>query len=478
MFNFPKDFMWGAAGAAHHWEGAWDKDGRGPSTMDVLTVGGHNIDREIHKECKDGIYYPSHETIDFYNRYKEDIALYAEMGFKALRMSISWSRIFPHGIDEEPLEEGLKFYDNVFDELKKYNIEPVVTLLHNDIPLYLCTNYNGWLNKKVISFWEKYVTTVFKRYKNKVKYWMTFNEINNLLKYEFQLLPWVSGGILVDEDLKDETPIYQAVHNEFVAAALAVKIGHEINPDFKIGCMTGFIQAYPLTCDPADSLLAHNQDKRLFFCTDVQVRGYYPNYIKQYWKQKNINLDITDEELQIIKEGTVDYISFSYYMSETLTTHDDAEVNEAAKKIIRGVKNNYLSASEWGWTIDPIGLRIVLDRLYYRYQKPLFLVENGLGAHDTFEDGKIHDQYRIDYLRKHIKQLKDSMEIDGVDIMGYLPWSAIDLVSASGGQMSKRYGFIYVDRNDDGSGTNDRYRKDSFYWFKRVIETNGEDLGE
>lgn len=463
-------FMWGAALAAHQCEGAWDVDGKGVSVSDILTSSKHNQNREIHLDMQSDVYYPSHDAVDFYHTYKEDIKLFAEMGMNSLRISLAWTRIFPKGDEEQPNEKGLQFYDDLIDELKKYDIEPVVTLLHNDMPLHLATAYGGWKNKKVIDFFSHYCETVYERYKNKVTYWLTFNEINNMLKYEYQLLPYLSGGLILDEEDADEGEIYQTMHNQFVASAQAVITGHRINKNFQIGSMTGFILVYPNSCNPLDTIETFPSYRNLYFCTDVQARGYYPTYIKKYWERKNIQFDTTEEEMQILKDGVVDYLGFSYYMSETLSASKDVEKKKDAAKILKGVNNPYLESSQWGWTVDPVGLRIVLNKLYERYQKPLFIVECGLGAIDEVsEDGKIHDDYRIDYLKNHIEEMQKAMEIDGVEVMGFLPWSAMDIISASTGEMRKRYGFVYVDKDDDGNGSLKRIRKDSFYWFKDFI---------
>lgn len=476
MGKLPETFLWGGALSAHQCEGAFAEDGKGLSVSDVLTCSGHNADRQIHDQILPGFYYPSHRAIDFFHTYKEDIRLFAEMGFKCLRVSIAWTRIFPNGDELIPNQEGLKFYDELFDEMLKNGIEPVVTILHNDMPLYLASHYGGWINRRLVEFFERYCITLFTRYKDKVKYWMTFNEINNMLKYEFQLLPYLSGGMMLDEELLDETVIYQTMHHQLIASARAVILGHAVNPEFKIGCMAGFIMNYPATCNPEDTIESNETYKKLYFCTDVQCRGEYPGYAKAYMKKRNASLKMEPGDEEILRRGTVDYVGFSYYMSETVSSDPSAGQNAEAKKILKGVKNPWLKASQWGWTIDPVGLRIAMDKLYSRYGKPLFIVECGLGAADQLEDGKIHDSYRIDYLRSHIEQFKRSVEEDGVELMGFTPWGPIDIVSASTGEMKKRYGFIYVDLNDEGMGTNKRIRKDSFFWYKKVIESGGEDL--
>ena len=395
------------------------------------------------------------------------------MGFKVFRISIAWSRIFPKGNETEPNEEGLQFYDNVFDECAKYGIEPLVTLSHYETPLYLAEQYNGWISRELIGFYTNYATTVFKRYKNKVKYWLTFNEINSILHE-----PFMSGGINTPKDKLSKSDLFQAVHHELVASAMAVKVGHEINPEFKIGCMILSMPIYPLSPDPNDIIRTMEKDHMNLFFGDVHVRGVYPKYMNRYFEENNIVIEKTQEDLEVLK-NVVDFISFSYYLS-ICETADTSKQIKGKGNLLGGVPNPTLKASEWGWQIDPQGLRYVLNTFYDRYQKPLFIVENGLGAVDqliTDENGNktVNDDYRINYMRDHLMQVKEAVK-DGVEIMGYTSWGCIDLVSASTAELKKRYGFIYVDRNDDGSGTLERYRKKSFYWYKKVIETNGEVL--
>ena len=444
----------------------------------MLTAGTHTIPRKITKETIDGLNYPSHEAIDFYHRYKEDIKLFAEMGFKVFRMSIAWTRIFPNGDDKEPNEAGLKFYDDVFDELKKYNIEPLVTISHYEMPFNLTKKYNGWASRNLIDFFINYCSVIFNRYKDKVKYWLTFNEINC---GTMPMGGYLGLGILNEgtEDFlhqNDNKQIrFQALHHQFVASAKAVKLGHSINKDFKIGCMIAHMTTYPYTCNPDDILLAQKKNQLANdLCGDVQVRGEYPFFAKRYFEENNIVLDITEEDKKILKEGTVDYYTFSYYMSNCESASGDED--KTSGNLLGGIKNPYLEASDWGWQIDPKGLRYTLNELYGRYNIPLMVVENGLGAFDKVEeDGSINDDYRIEYLKDHIIQMKEAVK-DGVDLIGYTPWGCIDLVSASTGEMEKRYGFIYVDKDNAGEGTLDRKKKKSFEWYKNVIKTNGEEL--
>ncbi len=473
---FNKDFLWGGAVAAHQVEGGWNESGKGPSTADVMTAGAHGVQRQITDGVIEGLNYPNHEAVDFYHRYKDDIKLFAEMGFKCFRTSIAWSRIFPNGDELEPNEEGLKFYDDMFDEMLKYGIEPVVTLSHFEIPYGIVENYGGFRSRKVIEFFVRYSTVVMKRYKNKVKYWMTFNEINNQAETEYDLFAFTCSGIVFKEGENREEVTYQAVHNELVASALVVKRGHEINPDFKIGCMLAYVPVYPYSCNPDDIMLAVEAMHERYLYGDVHCRGYYPSYALKNWQRKGININMEEGDAQILKEGCVDYIGFSYYMSATVKS-DNEFVGDGMSGYSKAVKNPYVKTSDWGWQIDPVGLRYGLNSLYERYEKPLFIVENGFGAIDVKEEnGSCNDDYRIDYLGEHIAEMKKAVEIDGVDLMGYTPWGCIDCVSFGTGEMKKRYGFIYVDKDNDGKGTLGRSKKKSFDWYKKVIESNGEEL--
>lgn len=467
-----KDFLWGGAVAANQCEGAYDTDGKGLSTADLMSAAKHGVPRTFTIEgTRDDTYYPNREGIDFYHHYKEDIKLFAEMGFKCFRTSIAWTRIFPNGDDEVPNEKGLEFYDSLFDELLKYGIEPVVTISHYETPYNLVVKYGSWRDRRMIDFYVKYCETIFNRYKDKVKYWMTFNEINVNMFF-----PEMTMGIAIKDGEDREAILKQASHYEMVASAKAVKLGHSINPDFKIGMMIMYPTFYGETCKPDDQLCAMEQIDKQYYFSDVMVRGYYSNKALKSLELNNIKLDITKQDLEDLKTGKVDYIGFSYYNSNVASTREDVVTTDG--NMINAVKNPYLKASDWGWQIDPIGLRLALNNLYDRYQVPLFIVENGLGAVDIVkEDGTIDDDYRIDYLREHIKALKDAVEIDGVDLIGYTPWGPIDLVSCGTGEMKKRYGFIYVDRDDKGNGTLKRSKKKSFYWYKKVIESNGQWLG-
>ncbi|MBP3521478.1 MAG: 6-phospho-beta-glucosidase [Oscillospiraceae bacterium] len=477
MSVFRKDFLWGGATAANQFEGGWDADGKGPSVPDMCTNGSHTVPKWITTAIRPDKLYPSHEAIDFYHHYAEDIALFAEMGFKCFRLSINWTRIFPTGEETTPNEKGLEFYDKVFDCCKKHGIEPLVTISHYELPYALTEKYNGWADRRLIGFYENYCHAIFERYKDKVKYWLTFNEINcGMSGFGAVLgLGTCQGyeGPAMGIETSAQTRL-QALHHQFVASAKVVKYAHEHYPQFQMGCMIAFMATYPMTCDPADVVL--NQQKMQegnWYCGDVQVRGAYPHFAKRIWKELGVELKMEPGDEAILKEGTVDFYTFSYYMTNCVTTH---EGEQTSGNLMGGIKNPYLKASDWGWQIDPQGLRYVLNEIYGRYQIPLMVVENGLGAYDErSEDGKFHDSYRIDYLRSHIQEMAKAVE-DGVDLMGYTPWGCIDLVSASTGEMAKRYGFIYVNKFDDGTGDLSREKKDSFDWYKKVIATNGEDL--
>lgn len=475
---FPEGFLWGGATAANQFEGGWNIDGKGPSTSDMLSGGTHAVSRRITRSIEEGIHYPSHEGIDFYHRFKEDIALFAQMGFKTFRFSINWTRIFATGMELEPNEAGLQFYENVIDELIKHNIEPLVTISHYELPFALTEKYNGWAGREVIDCYSRYTETLFRRFNGKVKYWLTFNEINiaTMAQGNYHGLGILNSGTTEFIDQVDDAQLrYQGLHHQFVASAKMVKLGHEINPDFQIGCMIAFLTTYPFTCDPVDLLLSQEHVKmHNYFCGDIQVRGKYPYYAKRYFEENNIKVVIAEGDAEIIAEGTVDYYALSYYMSNCVSADPSNEIGSG--NLMGGVKNPYLEASDWGWQIDPIGLRYTLNEIYARYEIPLMVVENGLGAFDKVEeDGSINDSYRIDYLKAHIEQMGEAIK-DGVELWAYTPWSCIDLVSASTGEMEKRYGFIYVDKDNKGVGTLDRKKKASFDWYKKVIASNGEEL--
>lgn len=469
--TFPENFLWGGAIAANQCEGAVLEDGKKFSCADAMP---HGVFKE--PVIPPPAFYLKQTAIDFYHRYKEDIALFAEMGFKVFRFSLSWSRIFPDGNELMPNEKGLEFYDKVLDELEKYGIEPLVTISHYEMPLNLATAYGGWSNRKLIDFYLRFAQTVFKRYKGRVKYWLTFNEINMILHAPFNgggLLPQNGGEVTLNQK-------YQAAHHQLVASALATKLGHQIDPENKIGCMIAGSTIYPLTPDPEDAMAALWKDRSSLFFADVHCRGAYPAYIQRYFRENNISFEVTEEDKLALK-NTVDFISISYYSSDCATVHPE-NADTTRGNIVFSVKNPCLKLSDWGYQIDPIGLRYILNQLYDRYQLPIFIVENGIGARDTLiPDGRgsytVNDIYRIDFLRQHLLQVREAIE-DGVPVLGYTSWAPIDLVSQSECQLEKRYGYIYVDRNDKGEGTLNRYRKRSFYWYKKVISTNGASLDE
>ncbi len=463
---FPENFMWGGATAANQMEGAYLEDGKGLSIQDLMPRG--VADARTDEPTPDNMKLIG---IDFYHRYAEDIKLFAEMGFKVFRMSIAWSRIYPNGDDAQPNEAGLVFYDKVFDECHRYGIEPLVTLSHYETPLNIAKKYDGFRSRKTVDMYVKYAETVFKRYKGKVKYWLTFNEINTILSE-----PFMSGGIWTDKNELTLGDKLQAIHHELVASAAATKTAHEIDPENKVGCMVLALPIYPLTPNPSDVIQAMRNNHSNLLFTDVQARGYYPSYAKRWYKENGVEIKMEPGDEEILK-NSVDFVSFSYYWSLCASADPD---KVKSMYFSDAVPNPYLKATDWGWQIDPQGLRYILNEFYERYQKPLFIAENGLGAVDELvkdENGNytVNDDYRIDFLKQHLLQVAEAIE-DGVDIMGYTSWGCIDLVSASTAELKKRYGYIYVDRNDDGSGTLERYRKKSFYWYKKVIETNGQSL--
>lgn len=490
--RFPKNFYWGGATAANQFEGGWNEDGKLDSTADHFTLGSRSTPRLFTAEIDPEKYvYPSHKASDFYHHYQEDIALLAGMGLKMFRMSINWTRIFPHGDDKEPNQKGIAFYRDVFTELKKHHIEPLVTISHYELPYHLAEKYDGWLSRETIDCYLRYCEVLFQSYRGLVKYWLTFNEINSLILGDNG---YFSGGILssthkdmgagVLKQEDNDTPHdqhqdlvkqYQALHHQLVASALAVKRAHEIDPNYQVGCMIGGICQYPYSCRPEDMLLIQNERRRTFYyCSDVQVKGAYPAYAQRFWKENDLTIQMEAGDQAILQAGKVDFFSFSYYSTGCVTTSQD--VDQTSGNLVFGVANPYLSKSQWGWQIDPLGLRYFLNEIYDRYQIPIMVVENGLGQDDHLEsDGSIHDDYRIAYMKAHIEAMAEALA-DGVDLIAYTPWGCIDLVAASTGEMKKRYGLIYVDADDQGRGTYQRYKKDSYEWYRQVIACNGEKL--
>lgn len=475
MKAFPENFLWGGATAANQCEGAYNEDDRGLASVDVIPYGEDRFKVATGNmkmlSCDDDHLYPAHYGIDFYHTFKEDIKLFAEMGLKCFRFSIAWTRVIPDG-DGDICEAGLKFYENVVDECLKYGIEPLITINHFDAPIALIEKYGGWKDARMIDAFLKLCRALFERLGNKVKYWLTFNEINMLLH-----LPFMGAGILFEEGENRDQVTNTAAHHELVASAKAVKMAHEMMPEAKLGCMLAAGQFYPYSCNPEDVYKGMEADRDNYFFIDVQAKGEYPVWALKRIERLGINLTISEEDKKVLKEGTVDFISFSYYSSRCVSA--DPEVckkNAKGNAVFSSVKNPYLKASEWDWQIDPLGLRITCNMLYDRYNKPLFIVENGLGAKDTVTGGEIHDSYRIDYMREHIKAMNAVINEDGLPLLGCTFWGIIDLVSASTGEMSKRYGMIYVDKDDKGNGTLKRLKKDSFYWYKKVIESRGTDI--
>lgn len=485
--QFPEGFLWGGATAANQYEGGWKEGGKGISVsdcarhhldIDVTDYKAHNsiTTKDIEEALKstDDSLYPKRHGAEGYSHYKEDIALFAEMGFKVYRLSIAWSRIFPNGDDKEPNEAGLKYYDDVFDECLKYGIQPLVTMSHYEPPINLVLNYDGWYSREVVDMFVRYVETICERYKDKVKYWLTFNEVDSMIRH-----PYTTGGLVEDRfpNKNFQEVVFQAMHHQFVASALATKICHEKILGSKVGCMLTKLTYYPYTCKPEDVLQAQ-QDMRSTYCySDTQVFGEYPAYLLSKFKNEGIHIQMEADDLKIMKQYPVDFVSFSYY-SSSCVAKDDQGLKKTAANTMTAIKNPYIPSSDWGWQIDPIGLRVSLVDLYDRYRKPLFIVENGLGAKDELVNGTVEDDYRIEYFDAHFREMLNAIEIDGVDLMGYTSWGCIDIVSESTKQMSKRYGFIYVDANDDGEGTYKRYKKKSFDWYKNVIKTNGACLFE
>lgn len=471
--HMPEGFLWGGATAANQYEGGWDEGGRGPSIADILTGGTVDRARRLTPPAPvEGEFYPNHSATDFYHHVDEDIRLYGEMGFKVYRFSVSWSRVFPNGDEEEPNEEGLRFYDHVLDELERYGIEPLVTISHYENPLHLSLAYGGWKKRALIDFYLRFARTLFERWRGRVHYWLTFNEIN-MLTEPFGAV--FCAGML-DEADNNEQMRYQAMHHQLVASALAVRIAHEIDPENRLGCMLAYHNSYPYTCHPDDMLCAQRHVQvHNFIAGDVHVRGSYPGFARRFFVENDVNLEELPEDEAVLRAGTVDFVSISYYASDCVSARG-MEGELTAGNGTTSLKNPHLEASDWGWQIDAKGLRYVLNELWDRYQVPIMIVENGLGAVDEIApDGKVHDPYRIEYMRKHVEQMKEAVA-DGVDLMGYTCWGCTDLVSASTGEYKKRYGLVFVNRFDDGTGDFSRMPKDSFYWYQKVIATNGEDL--
>lgn len=466
--EFPDGFLWGGAIAANQAEGAWQEAGKGPSIADFAVMGNSRREDATIRNVREALIsrehenYPKRRGVDFYHRYREDIAMMAEAGFRCFRTSIAWSRIYPHGDEEAPNEEGLSFYDSVFDECLKYGIEPIVTLSHYEMPVGLVLDYDGWSNRKLLVFWQRFCETVFARYAGKVRYWIPFNQIN--------LVSFNSLGFLKKPEADELSVMYQAIHHQLLAQAYTKKIAQAYGKDIQVGVMLSDKTAYPADCRPENVLFANLKNKMHYFFSDVAMFGEYPRYAFRYFEEHNIRVDFRDGDEELLKENTLDFVNFSYYYTKIV----DVDKNTTSLRDLG--ENPFLKQSDWGWSIDPIGLRNVLNVYYDRYRCPLMITENGLGAKDVLEkDGTVHDTYRIAYLRQHIAQMKEAIR-DGVELVAYTMWSPMDIVSCGTSEMTKRYGLIYVDADDFGKGTYRRYRKDSFYWYQKVIRTNGKDL--
>lgn len=474
--NFSDSFLWGGSIAAHQCEGAYDEDGKGLGIMDLVSVGDYGKPRKIYSQLEEGVLYPSHYGIDFYHRYKQDIKMFSEMGFKALRISIDWSRIYPNGDDEKPNLLGIKFYQNLINELLKYQIEPIVTLYHFEMPINLVKKYGSWTNRKVIDYYLKFCKTMFEALKGKVKYWVTFNEMNHIdpQTEATDIFTYIIAGLKYSELTDKKQTLATIGYNMTLASCMAVKLGHEIDANNQMGCVFGIEPVYPINCDPENVLKAFMQTDRDFYQIDAMCNGEFPKYKIEEYRSAGISLNITDKDLEAFKVGRLDYLGMNYYAS-SVAKYEGADGKESA--LFGGLQNPYLKTSKWGWTIDPIGIRYLLNYTYRRYGLPIMITENGLGAVDKInENGEIKDDYRIEYLQQHIREIKKVVEIDNVNCFGYLTWAPIDLVSATTGQMSKRYGFIYVDMDDQGNGSKKRLKKKSFNWYKSVIASNGEKI--
>ena len=464
--GFKDGFLWGGAVAANQLEGAYLEDGKQMSTADIKARGFFGGIR------RDADYYPTHKGIDFYYTYKEDLKLMADANFNIFRTSINWTRIYPTGEEETPNEAGIKFYRSMFEECRRLGMKVMITISHYETPLAMRDKYGSWANRVYIDLYMKFVRTIVTEFKGLVSYWLTFNEIGNAA---VKPICWDAAAIYPDSDqLLQE--MYQAAHHQFVASALATKFIHETDTNALVGAMIAYKTVYPYTCNPADVIAAEEEKRKEFFFSDVQARGYYPSYIWKFFEENNLNIVMEEGDEDIIKSYPIDFISFSYYRSRVISAESMEPAEVINTNSLEGVVNPYLRKTGWGWSVDPDGLRLALQELYDRYQLPLFVAENGLGAIDEVdEDGSITDDYRIDYLEKHMKAMKTAIQ-HGVDLFGYTMWGPIDIVSNGTGQMSKRYGIIYVDLDDDGNGTGKRIKKKSYHFYSNVIKTNGKEL--
>jgi len=414
--------------------------------------------------------YPAREGVQHYRRYKEDMALLGAMGLKAYRFSISWSRIFPRGDESAPNASGLQFYRDLVRECRRNGMEPVVTISHFEAPLGLVELIGSWRSREMIDHYLRLCRVLFTSLPE-VRYWITFNEINMIMH-----APFLAAGVVIDSQEDAARVTFQAAHHQLVASALAARMARQMLPASRIGCMFAAACVYPLTCRPQDVLKAMQVGEEDFYFVDVQVRGHYSRRMRKAMERAGVSIEVEPDDAQVLAANTVDFISFSYYNSRTVA-EDEEGVEASQGNLFSTVKNPYLSQSQWGWAIDPVGFRITLNQIQARYDKPMFVVENGLGAVDLVDErGGIDDRYRIEYMRDHIREMIAAVEEDGVDLIGYLWWGPIDLVSASSGEMRKRYGLIHVECDDEGRGSMDRRPKRSFHWYKRLIASRGADL--
>jgi 6-phospho-beta-glucosidase len=474
--KLPSNFLWGGAVAAHQVEGAWQEGGKGVSIADVMMAASRTDPARIVTDTvKEGKIYPNHWGIDFYHTYKQDFDLFQQLGMRAFRISIAWTRIYPNGDELKPNEEGLAYYEEMFKTLRSKGIEPVVTLSHFEMPYKLVKEYGGWRNRELIDLFVRFATTCFQRFHKLVRYWMTFNEIDNQSDWRFDHHLLQDSGLQLKPEENAEEAMFQASHNELVASARTVLAARKVDPQLQVGGMLAMVPIYPLTAKPEDQMQAMRAMQYRYFWGDVHTLGQYPTWLRNYWREKGYNIKVTAADADILRRGTVDFMGMSYYMSFSTEARKDGKVEFDEHNDL--VSNPYLPKSDWGWQIDPVGMRWILNWMQDRWHKPIMIVENGFGAYDKVEDGKIHDTYRIDYLRAHIAEMEKAVAIDGVDLIGYLMWSPIDLISASTGEMAKRYGLIYVDQDDKGQGSGKRLLKDSYFWYQQLIKTDGADLG-
>ena len=463
--DFPKNFLWGASTSAYQVEGAWNEDGKGLSVIDMLD---HPEDTSDFKVAS-----------DHYHRYKEDVKLFSELGLKAYRFSIAWSRIIPNGIGEVN-QKGIEFYNNLIDELNKYNIEPIVTIYHFDLPYELEKN-GGWNNRETIDAFVEYANVLFNHFGDKVKYWLTINEQNTMILHPGAI------GIPKGGKLPSKKELYQQNHHMLLAQAKVMSLCHKKCKNAKIGPALNITTMYGETCNPNDAIAAHNWETlRGWSFLDLAVYGRYNRLFWSYLEDRELEPLILEGDMEIMKNGKPDFIAMNYYSTATIAQSkgDNSDVSPRAGDqqimlgepgVYRAAENPYVDKSKYGWVVDPVGLRMTLRKVSERYDLPILITENGYGDKDILEENDvINDDDRIDFIKKHLEQLKLAIA-DGVDILGYCPWSAIDVVSTHQGY-GKRYGFIYVNRDEFNLMDLRRIKKKSFYWYKNLIETNGKNI--